>query len=110
MAVSLEVILLDSKSITLTVEARRRLLKTFYNTRGWSIKVDKMHDNQVIAVYARMTEQLNEEATTRQKLLDRTNYECYECGKQYKRDNDALGYCAFCGSKRIAKTKTVGGK
>lgn len=97
-------------------EMRVYIKARYDNNPAWVQRVDRMEDDQVIAIYMRM---LRDNDLTRIPKKPVSNppkakpggaatlYVCNGCGRQYLRDNPELEECEFCGYTSLLRTSTT---
>ena len=101
----------------MTVENMRGHIKAHYNyATKWCAKVDRMPDDQVIAVYYRLAREAEKkklkqlEQQELEEIAWRSSgppytYVCDKCGTVLVRDNPELEECEFCGNQDIKRSK-----
>ena len=88
----------------MTIENMKDYLKHRYPSSDWAKKVERMPDDQIIAIYKRLQQSKPPKvihAPPRPSYY--TGYLCPDCGKTFIADNPELSECRFCGSKNIIR-------
>lgn len=89
----------------------RMSIKQIYDSDTWKERVDKMHRNQVLAIYLRYKScrfkpelfKHKNPGYEKQAAPIHCKYTCNACGAVYIRDNPCLTECEECGSSDIEK-------
>ena len=97
-------------------EMRVHIKARYGNNPAWVQRVDRMEDDQVIAIYMRMLRD-NDLTHIPKKPASKapmskpsdaaTLYVCNGCGRQYLRDNPELEECEFCGYTSLLRASTA---
>lgn len=94
----------------MTVENMREAVTGQYKDSAWAKKVEKMSDNQVIAIHSRMSQAglfnkkqvaLSYSDNYVPRKAASTIFYCHVCLKVFESDNKNETECRFCGSSDI---------
>lgn len=89
----------------MTIENMKDFLKHRYPTSAWAKKVEVMSNEQIIAIYKRLTAAEKPVVTHAPlRVVTYGAYDCDDCKQTFIADNPELQECRFCGSKNISVT------
>ena len=85
---------------------REHLIAHYPLSKDWKIRVNKMPDAQVCAVYFRMEDAAAKKPSTPLVMISQHNtpaFICDECKQSFSIDNPNTTECRYCGSTHIRR-------